>query len=132
MSMTRAEAIDWFEQVRDIAKRNLGEKWTRGCEKHYQLKVDLAEAALTALRFPTREMVERMRGEWLNFYNDFSTAECSKCEELFDVSDADENIKVLFDAFKKYYRFCPACGAPMTDEAVQMVMERMEALKDGA
>ena len=61
MSMTRAEAIDWFEQVRDIAKRNLGEKWTRGCEKHYQLKVDLAEAALAALRFPTREMVERMR-----------------------------------------------------------------------
>ena len=29
---------------------------------------------------------------------------------------------------KKYFRFCPACGAPMTDEAVEMVMERMEAL----
>ena len=27
--------------------------------------------------------------------------------------------------------FCPICGAPMTDEAVQMVMERLEALKDG-
>ena len=28
--------------------------------------------------------------------------------------------------------FCPSCGAPMTDEAVQMVMERLEeALKDG-
>ena len=26
--------------------------------------------------------------------------------------------------------FCEMCGAPMTDEAVQMVMERMEALKD--
>ena len=26
------------------------------------------------------------------------------------------------------HRFCPACGAPMTDEAVQMVMEKMEAL----
>ena len=26
--------------------------------------------------------------------------------------------------------FCPHCGAPMTDEAVQMVMDRMEALKD--
>ena len=27
--------------------------------------------------------------------------------------------------------FCPSCGAPMTDEAVEMVMERLEALKDG-
>ena len=27
-------------------------------------------------------------------------------------------------------KFCPICGAPMTDEAVQMVMERLEALKD--
>ena len=26
--------------------------------------------------------------------------------------------------------FCPHCGAPMTDEAVQMVMERLEALND--
>lgn len=25
--------------------------------------------------------------------------------------------------------FCPHCGAPMTDEAVQMVMERMEKIK---
>jgi len=30
---------------------------------------------------------------------------------------------------KKYFRFCPSCGAPMTDEAVQMVMERMEAIE---
>ena len=27
--------------------------------------------------------------------------------------------------------FCPICGKPLTDEAVQMVMERLEALKDG-
>ena len=26
--------------------------------------------------------------------------------------------------------FCPACGAPMTDEAVEMVMERLEALHE--
>ena len=28
------------------------------------------------------------------------------------------------------FKFCPACGSPMTDEAVEMVMERMEELKD--
>ena len=27
--------------------------------------------------------------------------------------------------------FCAWCGVPMTDEAVEMVMERLEALKDG-
>lgn len=27
-------------------------------------------------------------------------------------------------------RFCPTCGAPMTDKAVQIVMERLEALHD--
>lgn len=30
----------------------------------------------------------------------------------------------------KYFRFCPACGAPMTDKAVDMVMERLEKLKN--
>lgn len=92
-------------------------------------EIDALEIALSALRPVSREQVEKVwRGEWLNFYNDFSTAECSKCGELFDVSDTDENLKVLFDAFKKYYRFCPACGRAMTDEAVDMVVERMEAL----
>ena len=27
-------------------------------------------------------------------------------------------------------RFCPFCGKPLTDEAVEMVMERMEALHE--
>ena len=28
------------------------------------------------------------------------------------------------------FDFCPVCGRPLTDEAVQMVMERMEALHE--
>lgn len=28
-------------------------------------------------------------------------------------------------------KFCPHCSRPLTDEAVEMVMERLEALKDG-
>ena len=27
-------------------------------------------------------------------------------------------------------QFCPACGRPLTDKAVDMVMERLEALRD--
>ena len=36
--------------------------------------------------------------------------------------DEDEDICQLL--------FCPKCGRPLTDEAVEMVMERLEALKD--
>ena len=28
------------------------------------------------------------------------------------------------------FDFCPVCGRPITDEAVQMVMERLEKMKD--
>lgn len=31
---------------------------------------------------------------------------------------------------KKNIGFCAVCGAPLTDEAVQMVMERLEALHE--
>lgn len=37
----------------------------------------------------------------------------------------------LIDGRPDNMDFCPACGAPMTDEAVDMVMERLEAMKDG-
>ena len=123
--MTREEAIERLERLkrscRDLAAGMPDEPgWTL-----HGMALDMA---LSALRPVSREQVEKVCGEWLNFYNDFSTAECSKCGELFDVSDTNENLKVLFDAFKKYYQFCPSCGAPMTDEAVEMVMERLEAM----
>ena len=78
---------------------------------------------------PTREQVEKVwRGEWLNFYNDFSTAECNRCGEIYEVSPGETPQENYFNAFKEFYHFCPNCGAPMTDEAVQMVMGRMEAV----
>ena len=70
--------------------------------------------ALSALRPITREQVEKVRGEWT------TDGVCSRCG---------------FDAM--YYKgvpvqvrtnYCPACGSPMTDKAVDMVMERLEAL----
>lgn len=29
------------------------------------------------------------------------------------------------------FQFCPFCGSPKTDEAVEMVMERLEEIKNG-
>lgn len=70
--------------------------------------------ALAALRGPTREQVEKVwRGRWQRGAKDWV---CSRCGRSH--------------TFVK--SFCPNCGAPMTDEAAQMVMRRLEALKDGS
>lgn len=37
---------------------------------------------------------------------------------------------VDFSNFESDQQFCEVCGAPMTDKAVDMVMERLEELKD--
>lgn len=88
--------------------------------------IDVAQAALTP---PTQEQMERVWcAEWLNFYGDYSTAECSKCGELVEVSPDEQPQKEFFDAFNKFYKFCPSCGRAMTPEAWKKQMERSEAL----
>nr|DAP75508.1 MAG TPA: recombination protein [Caudoviricetes sp.] len=72
--------------------------------------------ALKALRPVSREQVERIRGEWMfPIFGDQQDAndprcQCSKCGSI--------------ETPLARHRFCPSCGAPMTDEAVEMVMER--------
>ena len=76
---------------------------------------------ISALRGPTREQVEKeWKGEWIGMTDDdgFTWYECSRCENDLD-------------SLEEPNHFCPACGAPMTDEAVDMVMERLEALGYG-
>ncbi len=76
----------------------------------------ILQAAAEALRGPTREMVERMRGRWINKHSafDHKIFICSECGK--QISIQGENLN-----------FCPYCMAPMTDKAVEMVMERLEA-----
>ena len=74
--------------------------------------------ALSSLRPISREQVERMRGEWRLTEYPFM-GECEDC-----------SVCGYRTAWGHGFRFCPRCGAPMTDEAVEMVMERVEALKD--
>ena len=75
--------------------------------------------ALAALRGPTREQVEKVwRGEWIDTREsskDVPTCMCSRCTRVVVGLES---------------KFCPDCGSPMTDEAVQMVMERLEALHE--
>ena len=128
MSMTREEAIkhllhDWHINL--------------GCEfaiKPGRLDDFLAavDVALTALRPVSREQVEKVwRGEWEWYDEEVGSPlegierewgwRCSKCKVVLpDDFDDPENPPAM--------RFCQWCGAPMTDEAVQMVMERLEAI----
>ena len=108
--MTREEAIDTLKN---------GLWWDR---KQLDEAIDIA---VSALRPVSREQVEKVwRGKWKYSHTSeidhFAVVKCSKCGyEAFAIS-----------LFVKDGNFCPSCGAPMTDEAVQMVMERLEALKD--
>jgi len=62
------------------------------------------------------ELVRVVHGKWINFIGDFSTAECSECGELFEVTPEEKPRKEYFDLFKQCYGYCPNCGAKMDGE----------------
>ena len=105
MSMTREEAIAIIERLAHTEAKWPGTEDT----------LEALDMALTALRPVSRERVEKVwRGEWKMVSN--GKGICSECHRQ--------------DGIDPLAKFCRYCGAPMTDEAVQMVMERMEALHE--
>ena len=89
--------------------------------KHaFDLTDETVDTLLSALRPVSREQVEKvLRGEWGRycFSDDSHGYQCKNCGVQLDDP--------------VYYRsFCPKCGKAMTDEAVDMVMERLEALDE--
>lgn len=101
-SMTREEAAHILEYSRIVSENFTQEAVTAT----YVM-------ALAALRGPTREMAERMRGEWIE--DEFAISHCSLC------GYEQEEPELITP-------FCPLCGSPMTDEAVDMMMRRLEAV----
>ena len=98
----REDCLKYLEEIGPMARPNCLEA------------VRWSVKALKALRPVSREQVEKMRGEW-KCHGDCGVTECSACGWNIEEYVGD-------------YNFCPVCGAPMTDEAVQMVMERLEVL----
>ena len=112
--MTREEALEELERLlRHWDDLENDKRCFWGYDK------EAVALALTALRPVSREQVEKARGEWRSVHG-LSEYYCSRCGEEFEIHSYD----------KEKYRFCPFCASPMTDEAVDMVMERLEALKD--
>ena len=115
--MTREEAIKVLNNF-PIDFRNSG-----GFEAMEALKI-----AILALRPVSREQVEKVwRGEWIGSADGYADGElvydtwiCSECGHVIDEEDDPDMLP----------QFCPKCYAAMTDEAVEMVMERLGALND--
>ena len=110
--MKREELRQWFVEWLDDYYDEL--------YSEDDLTPEVAESVLTALRPVSREQVEKVwRGEWIKKHSayDHKIFTCARCGK--QISIQGENLN-----------FCPACGAAQTDEAVQMVLERLEALHE--
>ena len=131
MSMTREEAITCLQEKYDYCKSFYD--LAAHPEEDYPEMTKYLQAlqiALSALRPITREQVETVRGEWIDIDGEkvpvdkygqpFGWAMCSACGEYLTASDEYPCIG----------HFCPNCGAPMTDKAVDMVMERLEEVQN--
>ena len=129
MSMTREEALEELERLlRHWDDLENDKRCFWGYDK------EAVALALSALRPITREQVaEVWRGEWEWFDETVGTPidgyerewgwRCSKCKSVLpDEFDNPDDSPAM--------RFCQWCGAPITDKAVDMVMERLEALRD--
>ena len=83
------------------------------------------EIAIAALRTVSREQVEKVWSP-CNFCAGakYITGEVTA---VYPVSETHQQETLAEGDFD----FCPNCGRPLTDEAVQMVMERLEGMKDG-
>ena len=108
--MNREEAISILERKTTIP----GDGYT------WEQIEEAINLAISSLRGPTREQVEKM------------FTGCDFCgKELDDypyiVAHGD------YSSSDACYEpsFCPLCGKPLTEKAVDTVMERLEALNDG-
>lgn len=123
MSMTREEAITLLKYRRNIIS-SVDADWNAN-------EIEAINFALSALRPVSREQVEKIYPG------------CSKCLARGDrnvLNDPGAHDFRLKDSALVYWDeqygwegtkvlFCPWCGSPLTDEAVEITMRRLEELK---
>ena len=127
----RAHAGGGASMKRESAYKYLNKVYLSTKNDSYR---DALSVALSALRPVSRERVEKVwRGEWEWYDEEVGSPlegierewgwRCSKCKVVLpDDFDDPDNPPAM--------RFCQWCGAPMTDEAVEMVMERLNKLEE--
>lgn len=121
------EAIEWMEEAIQETTECF-EQCSPTLQEELVMQKEVFELALTALRSVSREQVEKVwRGEWIIGEPDGLGVpiHCNRCD--WGSNHADQKKWMEYQG----HIFCGHCGAPMSDEAVQMVMERLEALQCG-
>ena len=109
--MTREEAIEELERL--LRHWDLIDEGIYDLSEHDQ---DAVEIALSALRPVSREQVEKV---WMG---------CKYCDEEWGTCNPITNRFTMPP--RGGIRFCPMCGRPLTDEAVEIRLKELEALKD--
>lgn len=113
MNMTKEEAIK--------SLKNIVEYWT-----YKPTEVEAAKMAIAALRPVSREQVEKV---WpgCDFCNTADFGEFG-----FEITKHYAKICCALGNWrfpeKEQFLFCPKCGKPLRDEAVDIVMERLEEI----
>lgn len=101
MSITKEQAAAWFETMHPPGP---------AAREMYRM-------AAKALRPVSREQVEKVwRAHWNESTHLGGFVYCSRCG--YNALEANN------------YTFCPKCGSPFTDEAVETVVERMETINN--
>ena len=123
--MTREETISILEESKrqnEIMRDNPSTFWAShqmaDGVKNAERRIAALDIALSALRPVSREQVERMRGKWIDVRyssKDVPKCQCSICGKKYIGLETD---------------FCQYCGAPMTDTAVDILWNRLEAMQE--
>ena len=134
MNMTQEEVTKRLKALKARCERLIVSS-SAGNPEEWRKDAEALDLALSALRPVSREQVEKVwRGEWEWYDEEIGSPlegierewgwRCSKCKAVLpDDFDDPDNTPAM--------RFCQCCGAPMTDEAVDMVMERWKEAVEG-
>lgn len=137
MSMTKEEIIQEYEGA-VVASGLAAAAGNEEAVKSYEL----FKAGLDALRPITREQVEKVwKGEWIKRYK--HRGGFRRVKGIDDMGDRHEvtiDERCEYDDLycpkcgkqspDNFLNFCGYCGEAFTDKAVDMVMERLEALSN--
>lgn len=107
MSITKEQAATWLETMHPPGP---------AAREMYRM-------AAKALRPVSRDRIEKV---WSGCH------ECSGCKLCIWNETKKCNDCKNRNSFRPLSDFCPRCGKPLTDEAVDMMMERLEALESDA
>ena len=139
--MTREEALAYALRKKaglesEINKSNCEYgKWAM-----YSAELDFTNACVSALRPVSREQVEKVfpgcemcrEKKKVKSDNFCGAATMKIVGDSIDLCGDEKKIKFFGHIYAPSFsvKFCPFCSRPLTDEAVEMVMERLEALNE--